>query len=57
MSRVPARPHGRHRDLAPVLGLALAVVALFVASLTVIVLSLWLVVSFSLQLVVDAMHL
>lgn len=57
MSRVPVRPHARHKGLAPALGLALAVVALFAVSLVGIVLSLWLVVNAALQLYVDAMNL
>jgi hypothetical protein len=40
-----------------VLGLALAVVALFAASLLAIALSLWLLVNGALQLYVDAMNL
>jgi hypothetical protein len=43
--------------LAPALGLALVVVALFVVSLTAIVLSMWLLVHVALQLSVDAMNL
>jgi hypothetical protein len=40
-----------------VLGLALAVVALFAASLAAIVLSLWLLTHYALQLYVDALNL
>ena len=57
MSRVPVRPPGRHKGLAPALGLAVVVVALFASSLLAIVLSMQILLHLGMEIVVSVMGL